>query len=64
MNIAVTPKDRVTVVNEAAPLLVFGIGFVMALGGIWALAVAICGWGNISVASVDFWKGQAKVQCR
>ncbi len=64
MHIAVMPEGQGVVMNEAAPILVFALGFVLALGGIWAVAVAICGWGHVSMASVDFWKAQAKVQCR
>jgi hypothetical protein len=64
MHIAVVPDGNAIVLNEAAPLLVFALAFVIALGGIWALAIAVCGYGHVNMATVDFWKAQAKVQCR
>ncbi|HUC89696.1 MAG TPA: hypothetical protein VMR45_02755 [Patescibacteria group bacterium] len=64
MHIVVVPDGNATVLNEAAPLLVFALAFVIALGGIWALAIAVCGYGHVNMATVDFWKAQAKIQCR
>jgi hypothetical protein len=53
-----------TVVNEVAPLLVFALAFAIAVGGAYALAIAVCGWGHVSMASTDFWKAQVKIQCK
>lgn len=64
MQIAMTPSHDVTVVNEIAPIIVFGLAFVIALGGAYAVAVAVCGAGHVNVASVDFWKAQVKIQCK
>ncbi len=63
MNIAMTPMGQKVVRNEVGPLLVYALGFVIALGGVYAVAVAICGWGHVSVAQVDFWHATVKVQC-
>jgi hypothetical protein len=64
MHIAMTPYDQPVVVNEVAPILIFALAFVIALGGAYAVAVAICGSGHVNMASVDFWKGQVKIQCK
>ena len=64
MDIAVIPDGRVAVVNEVAPLIVFGLAFVLALGGAYAVAVAVCGWGHVDMAQIDFWKAQVKIQCK
>jgi hypothetical protein len=64
MQIAMTPYGQPVVVNEVAPILIFGLAFVIALGGVYAVAVAVCGAGHINVAQVDFWRGQVKIQCK
>ncbi len=64
MHIAMTPYGQTATVNEVAPILIFGLAFVIALGGAYAVAVAICGWGHVNMASVDFWKAQVKIQCK
>lgn len=63
MNITVTPGAQALVLNEAAPIVVFSLAFVIAMGGAFAVATALCGWGNVNMASVDFWKAQVKIQC-
>jgi hypothetical protein len=64
MHIAITPPAQPVVVNELAPILVFGLAFVIALGGVYAVAISVCGFGHVNVASVDFWKAQVKIQCK
>jgi hypothetical protein len=64
MQIAMVSDGRQAILNEVAPILVFGLAFIVALGGAYAAAVAICGWGHVNMASVDFWKAQVKIQCR
>jgi hypothetical protein len=64
MDIAIVSDGRMTVVNEAAPILVFGLAFVIAMGGVYAVAIAVCGWGRVDVASVDFWRAQVRIQCK
>lgn len=64
MHITVTPEDRGLVINEVAPLLVYSLAFVIALGGAYAVATAVCGVGHVNMASVDFWKAQVKIQCK
>ena len=64
MNIAVVADAGASVVNEVAPILVFGLAFALALGGAYAIAIAVCGWGHVNVAQVDFWRGQVKIQCK
>jgi hypothetical protein len=64
MRIAMTSDGQGAVVNEVAPILIFGLAFVVAMGGAYAVAVAVCGWGHVSMASVDFWKAQVKIQCK
>ena len=64
MRIAMTSDGQAAVVNEVAPILIFGLAFVVAMGGAYAVAVAVCGWGHVNMASVDFWKAQVKIQCK
>ncbi|HSX29932.1 MAG TPA: hypothetical protein VLE73_05240 [Candidatus Saccharimonadales bacterium] len=64
MNIAIVPQANVTVLNEVAPIVMYALAFVLALGGVWAVAVAQCGWGHVNFTQVDIWKGQVKIQCR
>jgi hypothetical protein len=64
MQITMTPSQKSVVVNEFAPILVFGLAFILALGGVYAAALSICGYGHINMASVDFWKAQVKIQCK
>jgi hypothetical protein len=64
MHVAVMTDAQAAVVNEVAPILVFGLAFVIALGGAYAAAVMICGWGHVGSTQVDFWKAQVKIQCK
>lgn len=64
MHIAVMSEGNTVITNEIAPILIYSLAFVMALGGVYAVANAICGWGHVNMASVDFWKAQVKIQCR
>lgn len=64
MHITVTPSGNAAVINEVAPLLIYTLAFVLALGGAYAAASAICGHGRVNMASVDFWKAQVKIQCK
>lgn len=64
MNITVMADQSATVVNEAAPLIVFGLAFALALGGAYALALLVCGWGHVGSVQVDFWRAQVKIQCK
>ena len=63
MNIGVM-LDTPAVVNEVAPIIVFSLAFVIALGGAYLVGIAICGWGHVNMSQVDFWKGQVKIQCK
>jgi len=64
MHIAIKPDGNAATVNEVAPVIVFGLAFVIALGGVYAAAIAVCGWGHVNVASVDFWRAQVRIQCK
>ncbi len=64
MNIGIAVDAQAAVVNEVAPVLVFGLAFALALGGAYLVGVAVCGWGHVSMSQVDFWKGQVKIQCK
>ncbi len=64
MTIAMTPVGQPPVINEVGPLLVYALAFGIALGGASAAAVAVCGWGHVSVSQVDFWKALIKIQCK
>jgi hypothetical protein len=64
MHIALISDGSGAIVNEVAPILVFALAFAIALGGAYALAVAVCGWGHVSMVSTDFWRGQVKIQCK
>lgn len=52
------------VINEIAPVVIYTLIFVMAIGGMWAAAVATCGYGHVKVSAVDFWKSTVRVECK
>ncbi len=64
LDIAVKQVGQPVVVNEVAPIIVFALAFVIAMGGAYAVAVAVCGWGHINLADVDFWRAQVRIQCK
>ncbi|HSW65972.1 MAG TPA: hypothetical protein VLI54_02435 [Bacillota bacterium] len=64
MTISMQPVGTAPVINEVGPILVYAAGFVIALGGASAAAVAVCGWGHVDLTQVDFWKAVIKIQCK
>ncbi len=49
--------------KEAGPLII-ALGFIIALGGITAAAIIICGWGHIRSTSINWSKWSAEIVCR
>lgn len=49
--------------NEAGPL-VLALAFVIALGGVTAAAIIICGWGNVKSIGVSWAKQTVEILCR
>ena len=64
MTISLQPVENIPVINEVGPVLVYAAAFVIALGGAGAAAIAVCGWGHVDIAQVDFWKAVIKIQCK
>ena len=64
MDVSVVRDDEAVVLNELGPVLVFALAFVLVMGGAMVFAVALCGWGHVNFASIDFWKGLVKIQCK
>ena len=49
--------------NEAGPLIL-ALAFVIALGGVTAAAIIICGWGHIKSIGVSWTKQTVEILCR
>jgi hypothetical protein len=65
MDITIVPQSNMAVMSEIAPIVIYSLAFVIALGGAWAVAVATCGgWNHVGLTQIDFWKAQVKVQCK
>lgn len=49
--------------KEAGPIIV-ALGFVIALGGVTAAAIVMCGWGHVKSAGINWSKWTAEIVCR
>lgn len=50
-------------VHEAGPIVV-ALGFVIAVGGITAAAIIICGWGRVKSVGINWSRWTAEIACR
>jgi hypothetical protein len=57
-------QANVFIVNEIAPVVIYSLVFVLALGGAWAVALSTCGWGHVKLSQVDFFKATVRVECK
>lgn len=55
--------NKVLVVSELGPVLVFTLAFMLLMGGVMVFATAVCGWNNVADVSIDFWKGLVHLKC-
>jgi len=49
--------------KEFGPLVV-ALAWVLAVGGISAAAIIVCGWGHVKSASINWSKWSAEIVCR
>lgn len=49
--------------KEVGPIIV-ALGFIIALGGVTAAAIIICGWGHVKSAGINWSKWTAEIVCR
>jgi len=49
--------------KEFGPIIV-ALGFVLAVGGISAAAIIVCGWGHVKSAGINWSKWTADIVCR
>jgi len=49
--------------QEVGPIIV-ALGFVIALGGVTAAAIILCGWGHVKSAGINWSKWTAEIVCR
>lgn len=49
--------------KEAGPIIV-ALGFIIALGGVSAAAIVICGWGHVKSAGINWSRWTAEIVCR
>lgn len=49
--------------HEAGPIVI-ALGFVIALGGVTAAAIVICGWGRVKSAGINWSRWTAEIVCR
>ncbi|HYG84502.1 MAG TPA: hypothetical protein VD907_06530 [Verrucomicrobiae bacterium] len=50
--------------KEGGPVIVVAIAFVLALGGLTAAAIFLCGWNRIRNVSINWFNGTATIVCR
>lgn len=50
-------------IKEFGPLII-ALGFVIALGGVTAAAIVICGRGHVKSAGINWSKWTAEIVCR
>lgn len=49
--------------KEAGPI-VLALAFVIAVGGVGAAAVLMCGWGKVKSAGVNWTKRSVEIVCK
>lgn len=49
--------------KESGPI-VLALAFVIALGGVTAAAIVVCGWGRIKSVSVSWSRKSVEILCR
>lgn len=49
--------------KEFGPIIL-ALAFVIVLGGVTAAAIAVCGWGHIKSASVNWSRQSVEILCR
>lgn len=50
-------------IKEAGPIIV-ALGFVLAVGGVAAAAVIMCGWGRVKSAGINWSRRTAEIVCK
>lgn len=49
--------------KEFGPIII-ALGLVLALGGVTAAAIIICGWGHVKSAGINWSRWTAEIVCR
>jgi len=49
--------------KEYGPLII-ALAWVLAVGGISAAAIIVCGWGHVKSAGINWSKWSAEIVCR
>ena len=50
--------------EQKAVIIALAFAFVIAIGGLAAAAVVMCGWQNVKSTVMDFLHGRATIVCR
>jgi hypothetical protein len=63
MNNLITTTDlNLYGTKEAGPIII-ALAFVLAVGGIGAAAVIVCGWGHVKSVGIDWSRRSASIVC-
>lgn len=62
-SLIITDQLPASSMKEAGPI-VLALAFVLALGGVTAAAITICGWGNVKSAGVSWARKSVEIVCR
>lgn len=61
---AITPDSLVDYSNKEAGPIILALAFVLALGGVSAAAIIICGWGRVKSVGVNWSRRSVEILCR
>lgn len=60
----ITPDSLVDYSSKEAGPIVLALAFVLALGGVTAAAIIICGWGRVKSVGVNWSRRSVEILCR
>lgn len=60
----ITPDQLVDYSTKEAGPIVLALAFVLALGGVSAAAIIICGWGHVKSVGVNWSRKSVEILCR
>jgi len=64
MNALMTLDQSVSYETKESPVLIAAAAFVLAVGGVAAAAVVICGWRGAKQVIMDWARGRVTFVCR
>lgn len=59
-----SPSSAINYGTKEFGPIILALAFVLALGGVTAAAIAVCGWGHIKSTSVSWAHKSVEIVCR